>query len=168
MSDVWRHNDMKGYGDLKEIGVKLMKDRDVYVLIAGAEEPMASLEDKHWIEGGWTNDPHSLIAAADVFVLPNRETYFDLILLEVMSLGVPIVLSNTGGNKFFRQYSLMGMRYYTSMPEAIEQLLYFKRMQDKDREIAKNELKALYYREYSLEMFANRYIETLESIFEES
>ena len=168
ISYVGRHNEIKGYGDLKEIGEKLLKDRDVYFLIAGAEEPMAGLEDKHWIEVGWTNDPHSLIAAADVFVLPNRETYFDLILLEVMSLGVPIVLSNTGGNKFFRQYSLMGMRYYTSMPEAIEQLLYFKRMQDKDREIAKNELKALYYREYSLEMFANRYIETLESIFEES
>ena len=63
------------------------------------------LKTDHWIEVGWTNDPHSLIAASDVFVLPNHETYFDLILLEVLSLGVPVVMSRTGGNKFFEQFN---------------------------------------------------------------
>lgn len=167
ISYVGRHNEIKGYGDLKKIGEQLLKDREFYFLIAGTEEPMKGLKDEHWIEVGWTNDPHSLIAAADVFVLPNRETYFDLILLEVMSLGVPIVLSSTGGNKFFRKYDLTGMRFYTSINEAIEQIVHIKDMQDLDRQKVQNELKDLFAKEFSLEIFANRYIETLESIFDE-
>ena len=101
ISYAGRHNEIKGYADLKKLGEKLLADKNVYFLIAGKEEPMTGLKNDHWIEVGWTNDPHSLIAASDVFVLPNHETYFDLILLEVLSLGVPVVMSRTGGNKYF-------------------------------------------------------------------
>ena len=43
----------------------------------------------------WTNDPHSLINASDMFILPNKETYFDLIMLEVLSMGKIVLATNT-------------------------------------------------------------------------
>lgn len=99
---VGRHNSVKGYDRLKEQAKKILSMyKDVYFLIAGKEEPLVGLKHKHWKEVGWTNDPHSIIAASNVFILPNTETYFDLVLLEVLSLGVPVLASNTGGNKFF-------------------------------------------------------------------
>ena len=65
------------------MGEKLFNNQNTYFLIAGKEEPMKGLDNSHWIEVGWTNDPHSLIAASDVFVLPNHETYFDLVFLSM-------------------------------------------------------------------------------------
>ena len=40
-----------------------------------------------------------LVAHADVLLLPNTRTYFDLIALEAMALCIPILASCTGGNK---------------------------------------------------------------------
>ncbi len=72
--------------------------KNIYFIIAGKEFPIKGLEDPHWIEIGWTNDPGSLISASDVFVVPNRKAYFDLAILEALSLGSIIITSNTGGS----------------------------------------------------------------------
>ncbi len=129
ISYAGRHNEIKGYADLKRLGEKLLADKNVYFLIAGKEEPMTGLKNDHWIEVGWTNDPHSLIAASDVFVLPNHETYFDLILLEVLSLGVPVVMSRTGGNKYFEQFKQPGLKFYDTLEEAQDRILDIKKCQ---------------------------------------
>ena len=69
VSYVGRHNETKGYDQFKKIGEKILaENEDTYFLIAGNETPLTGLNHKRWIEVGWTNDPHSLIAASDVFV----------------------------------------------------------------------------------------------------
>lgn len=128
---VGRHNEIKGYDVLKRLGEKILSEyKNAYFLVAGKEEPMKGIKSNRWIEVGWTSDPYSLISASDVFLLPNKETYFDLILLEVLSLGKIVIASNTGGNKHFRNsesiflyddtmeaYGLMKMIYSTSIEE---------------------------------------------------
>lgn len=69
------------------------------------------LKDSRWKEVGWTNDSQSIIAASDVFVLPNRETYFDIIMLEVLSCGKIVIASRTGGNKYFEKIGAKGVFY---------------------------------------------------------
>lgn len=102
ISYVGRHNETKGFDLLKKFGeILLDKYKNLYFLIAGKEEPLQGLAHDRWIEVGWTNDPFSIINACDIFALPNKETYFDLILLEVMGLDKPVLLSSTGGNKYF-------------------------------------------------------------------
>ena len=166
ISYVGRHNEIKGYKDLKEIGVRLLNkhNKDIYFLIAGKEGPLYRLEDKRWIEVGWTNDPHSLIAASDVFVLPNKETYFDLILLEVISLGIPAIISSTGGNKYFRQYNLPGLRLYETIDEACGILSEFKTYKRNQLEKIGNENKELFEKNFNIEVFANNYISMISSI----
>ena len=160
-----RHNEIKGYGDLKQIGMDMLKDnKDVYFLIAGKEEPMQGLQNDHWIEVGWTNDPHSLIAASDVFLLPNRETYFDLILLEVLSLGVPVVLSNTGGNKYFKKFQTKGLLFYSTLDEARENLRYLKSLSREARTAAGKELSELFQKHFSVEPFTRKYLEIVAAI----
>ncbi|WEV74286.1 hypothetical protein OZX74_01635 [Bifidobacterium sp. ESL0798] len=80
MCYIGRHNSIKGYDALVQATVPLLKKNNNYwMLVAGKEGPLYRPNQQHWVEAGWTNDPYSIIAAADVFILPNRETYFDLI-----------------------------------------------------------------------------------------
>lgn len=165
ISYAGRHNEIKGYADLKKMGEKLLEDRSIYFLIAGKEGPMYGFEDEHWIEVGWTSDPHSLITASDVFILPNHETYFDLILLEVLSLGIPIVMSETGGNKYFKRFEGKGLLFYTNLSEAKNKILELKAEDVVIRKRNGNILKSLFEKKFTVEKFAENYIKQLKTIF---
>ena len=164
VSYVGRHNEIKGYGNLKKIGKELLEDKNVYFLIAGQETPMTGIDDKRWIEVGWTNDPHSIIAASDLFVLPNKETYFDLILLEVMSLGIPVVLSKTGGNKYFERFNSDSLMEYEEIGEAVNLIkLFMKKNFDEQKSIGEKN-KELFERYFTVEKFAKDYANLIASL----
>lgn len=94
-----RHNEVKGYDLLREVGRAILEDRDdVAVLVAGKLDGLAPPEHPRWKELGWFDRPAELLAACDLFILPNRSTYFDLALIEAMSIGAPVLASATGGN----------------------------------------------------------------------
>ena len=125
---------------------------------------MTGLKNDHWIEIGWTKDPHSLIAASDVFVLPNHETYFDLILLEVLSLGTPVVMSRTGGNKYFEQFKQPGLKFYDTLDEAKNKILEIKEMPSSDLNDAKNKILEMFKKEFTVEQFARNYVNIISEI----
>lgn len=128
ISYVGRHNSIKGYDDLKIIGEQILnKYPDVYFIIAGIEHPLKGLNHDRWIELGFTKDPHSLIAASDLFVLPNKQTFFDLILLEVLALGTMVLTTYTGGNKYFERFENINMEYFTTKGEAIDKISKLKK-----------------------------------------
>lgn len=166
VSFAGRHNEIKGYADLKEIGERLL-EQNVWFLIAGNEDPIKGLNHPHWIEVGWTKDPHSLIQAADVFILPNRETYFDLVMLEVLSLGQIVVASNTGGNRYFQKYGASGMLFYDNLQQAIEAVDVVRKWDTKTVTKAKDENKALFENNFTTFHFAKKYVKVLEEITHE-
>lgn len=119
ISYVGRHNEVKGYDQLKLLGERILsKNPQDYFLICGKQFPLTGIQNDRWHEIGWTTDAHSYIAAADVFVLPNKETYFDLIMLEVLSLGKIVVASRTGGNRYFERNKVPGVFLYDTLDEA--------------------------------------------------
>lgn len=153
---VGRHNEIKGYDILKEIGKTILsKYENVYILVAGKEEPMSGLKHNRWIEVGWTNDPHSIIAASDVFVLPNRETYFDLIMLEVLSLGKIVVASDTGGNKFFSDTD--SIMLYSDKNEAVQKIECLINCSTEKRKALERSSKELYSKMFTCEQFYHNY-----------
>ncbi len=166
ISYIGRHNEIKGYDKLKEIGEKLIEShKDVYFLIGGKEEPIQGLNDKHWIEIGWTNRPHDLINASDLFILPNKETYFDLILLEVLSIGKTVLATNTGGNKYFKKFKDSGIFYYNynetnNAVKIIEQLM----KEDLSKLDYKNQ--KIMEENFTVSIFVDKYIEKLKEILE--
>lgn len=162
---VGRHNEIKGYDLVKRAAEELLiQNPNVYFIIAGKEEPMRGLLHERWIEVGWTNDPHSIISAADVFLLPNRETYFDLIMLEALSLGQVVITSKTGGNKYFEQFHSSGIKLYNQEYEIcglIESIMKANR-DEQDRMCVEN--KKLFDKEFTVSTFARRYVELLKSL----
>ncbi len=164
ISYVGRHNEVKGYDRLKEIAKKVLKDnKDIYFIIAGKEGPLYKIENEKWIEVGWTNDPHSIIGASDLFILPNRETYFDLILLEVMSLGISILASYTGGNKYFKKYENSGIEFFENEADAITKIINLSKLSKNEIKDIGNRNKKIYEKNFNEEKFAKNYIELIET-----
>lgn len=164
---VGRHNLIKGYDVLQEVAPELLADESVWFLNTGKEGPIMGLGHPRWVEVGWTDDPHSVIAAADVFVLPNRETFFDLIMLEVLSLGQVVVASRTGGNKFFEQFGCEGIRLYDKPDELVEAVRVVQAAGEDQRAQWRAASKALYEREFTVDVFARRYDAVMREIYGE-
>lgn len=162
---VGRHNSLKGYDVLKEIGKKVLAEiPNAYFLIAGVEYPMSGLKHPRWIEAGWTNDPHSIIAASDIFVLPNKETYFDLIMLEVLSLGTIVVASSTGGNKYFEKNGFSGIFTFKTVDGACEKVVSLSHIGSVEKKKLQDENRKLFENNFSLEVFGKKYVELINSL----
>lgn len=94
---IGRHNSIKGYDRLVNLSSQLEKE-NIYVLVAGNYELERVPNTGKWIEKGYINDSENLINACDAIVVPNRNTYFDLVILEALSHGKIVITTNTGGN----------------------------------------------------------------------
>lgn len=164
-SFVGRHNEIKGYEELKTIAREIFKKHDnVYFLIAGKEGPCFALDNKNWIEVGWTNDPGSVISAADVFILPNQETYFDLIFVEVLSLGQLVIASNTGGNKYYKRYKTESIQLYTDSDDAVKKIEKMAALSEKSRKELRKKNRQIFEEDFNEISFAHKYIKVLEEI----
>lgn len=96
---VGRHNSVKGYDLFRDAGLHLLAARpDVRIVCAGAGQ-IPPPEHPRWHELGYIRDVPALLHASDFFILPNRRTYYDLVLLEALAAGVPALATDTGGNR---------------------------------------------------------------------
>lgn len=113
-----RHLKVKGYDLLVKAAKILLKQySDIYFLITGKADKVPPIVHERWIETGWTNEPQNFVNASDIVVVPNRETLFDLNVLMVLSLAKPLILSEAGGNKYFRKFSSKGIFYFDIQKE---------------------------------------------------
>lgn len=136
----------------------------VTVLCCGKEGVIPAPDSQDWIEAGWTDDAASYVQASDLFILPNRETYFDLALLETLSVGKLSLLSRTGGNKVFEGMEDRGIYLFDTEEEAVSKI---RKIMNEDTVVRKEKEAAqrvLFEREYTMETFYDRYMEILKKI----
>lgn len=163
ISFVGRHNEVKGYDTLKNIASLFSEKENVYFIIAGEESPLKRPNLPYWREVGWTNDPYSIINASDLFVLPNKETYFDLVLLETLSIGVKVLLSYTGGNKFFENMSA-DIFFFNNEKDAVDKINTIKSTATNNFDNNMSLNRTLFVNSFNSKIFANRYISAIKEI----
>lgn len=171
VSFVGRHNKVKGYDQLKIFAEKVLeKYKNVYFIIAGLETPLTRLEHPRWIELGVVDYVSDILEQADVFVLPNRETYFDLVALEVLRMGTPLLLSNTGGNKYFKTLpskEIQGLYFYEygNMESQLEEFeKIYKLTPDRRFTIIRHSNITLFKNYFTSSKFLDRYVNIMEEI----
>ena len=165
VSYVGRHNEVKGYDLLQKIATNLWsRGNDYTFLICGKESPLCGLKDQRWNEVGWTNDSQSIIAASDVFVLPNRETYFDIIMLEVLSCGKIVVASRTGGNKYFEKIGAEGVFLYDTVEEATEIIERVAAMDVHEKKRLEESNRELFFERFTTDKYVSEYLNFVNSI----
>lgn len=167
-----RHSSIKGYDVLKQVGDKLLdKYPNLYFLCAGRGE-LSPLSHPRWIEMGFIDNTSDLLPQCDLYILPNRETYFDLIVLEVLRAAVPIILSDNGGNRYFKSLpssERSGMTFFD--PKAtevlcriVEQQIQYKMSSAekyKEHGVANN---LLWQHYFTMPTYMRNYIEQIEQI----
>lgn len=168
ISYVGRHNRVKGFDLLKDISSRFFQMRNnSWVISAGKEWPITRLEHSNWKEIGWTTDAYSYINASDVFILPNRETYFDLVMIEVLSLGKIVLASNTGGNKYFAKCGLEGVFLYETVDEAVRKLCMIADMTPIERKRLGEKNREFYEKKLSVSSMYDNYIKVLQEVYNE-
>jgi len=165
ISYAGRHNQVKGYDLLQQIAVMLWNRKNNFqFIICGKENPILGLKDSRWKEVGWTNDSQSIIAASDVFVLPNRETYFDIIMLEVLSCGKIVIASRTGGNKYFEKIGAKGVFLYDTVEEATKLIEKIAAMSTEEKKKLEISNKKIFEECFTIDKYVDKYLKFLNSI----
>ena len=90
-----------------------------------------------------------------------------MVLLEVMSLGKVIVLSNTGGNKYFKKFNSNGLLYFDKedKEKAIEQI---EKVMNNRELIDKNDNRSIFENNFTIGKFSNNYKKMMEEIYKEN
>lgn len=157
---IGRHNVVKGYDSLKRLASNYLRSHDnTKFVIGGQEGPLRRIENDNWVELGWINT-HQLLSEVDVFVLPNKETYFDIVALEVLRQGVPIVMTRTGGNKWYEDTNVKGTYFfeydnYISFESAIEKIERIKK--ENKLEALNNEIREYFISKLSMKGYIEEY-----------
>lgn len=165
---IGRHNKIKGYDIMIEFGRQLLnKYEDIYFIIAGQQDgKIPSPINNRWIECGWTSEGLNIIKNCDLFILPNRETYFDLIFLEALSQNTTILCSDTGGNKFFKKYKSNKIFYFkdNNINDAINNFKYI--YSNKEKIELSQDNKKIFENYFTVNNFGKNYIKSLLEIDE--
>lgn len=161
---IGRHNSIKGYDVLSRVGVEYLSQHDdAWFLVGGRPGPLPTPAHNRWFEIGWTEVPGNIINCSDVFVLPNKQTYFDLMMVEVLSVGKIVVASNTGGNRYFENKS-PGIFLYKTEMELFQILQMLHNLGNGERMLLCQRNKQLYEREFRCDLFARNYLKLLNEI----
>lgn len=163
---IGRHNKIKGYDLLLKAAKKIEKvDKSIEFIVAGKEMPLKHDKSlKNWHELGWINNPLEISKACDLFVLPNRETYFDLALIEALATPADVLISNTGGNDYFKKYNTDSINFFksTNVEDLVRKILAIKHV-GVTSEI-KNKNLEIYNKDFKTETFAKAYINIMKEI----
>lgn len=102
---IGRKNEIKGYNIFCQAAVNLQHAKNFIFLSAGGGA-IKTPKIGNIIDFGWTDDPGSILNACDYLVAPNRDTYFDLGIIQALSLNKPVITTPTGGNRWFLDKNL--------------------------------------------------------------
>jgi glycosyltransferase involved in cell wall biosynthesis len=91
----------------------------VNFICAGAGE-LEHFCNEHITNLGWRTDVADLISAVDVVIVPNRVAYFDLIILEAMSLGKTVITTDLGGSTILKRNAVKLIAFGNFIDEAME------------------------------------------------
>lgn len=101
---IGRYHDHKGFDVFINLFKDFKNDPRFHFYSAGSGNIMPP-ESINYTNIGWTKNVAELISQMDLIICPNKFTYFDLLPLEVMSIGTPLLLSPIGGNIDLSKYS---------------------------------------------------------------
>lgn len=163
VSYVGRHNEVKGYPTFLGLWEKYKNNDKVYFLCCGKKGIYNEPKNPRWIEIGWTKNSQDYINASDVFILPNEQTYFDLVFLEVLSIGTPIIASYTGGNKFFKQYNGNGVFLYKNKENLIQKLDELLENRENLNDYRQNNI-TLFETNFNEKIFSEKYTKLMEEL----
>jgi glycosyltransferase involved in cell wall biosynthesis len=148
---IGRRNKIKGFDIILETFRRVRQIRkDVELYLIGKGEIKVIEDGVNDI--GHTQNPLSWISSCDIVINVNRQSYFDLVLMETLSVGTPIILFTNGGHKIFKEkYKSSGI-YPLDNQIDLEKFLLSKNLSKKNNEQVKENIR-IYNENFTPEIY---------------
>jgi glycosyltransferase involved in cell wall biosynthesis len=105
---IGRRNEVKGFDIVLNAFQEARKNRDdIELYILGPRDEIIDMDGIHDI--GFSDEVMSWIYSCDYVVNMNRQSYFDLIVMETLSVGTPLIIHTSGGHKLFKNMKSNGI-----------------------------------------------------------
>jgi glycosyltransferase involved in cell wall biosynthesis len=113
-----RRNAIKGFDIIMDAFQQAyQEDASLRLMLVGSGD---RVQHPGVIDIGRSEDPGLWIANCDYFLNANRQSYFDLSVMEALSLGTPLIVACTSGHQFYAEMSSPGI---IALPQAESGLL---------------------------------------------
>jgi glycosyltransferase involved in cell wall biosynthesis len=104
---IGRRNRIKGFDIIQESFDNAYKSRkDINLILIGNGD---KIEKEGVFDIGFSHSPHHWIYNCDYVINCNRQSYFDLSVIETLSIGTPLILSTNFGHKEFAEEKSKGI-----------------------------------------------------------
>lgn len=163
---IGRHNYIKGY-DLLVDAFPCIESNSAKIVCAGSQSNIKPPKSKNWLELGYINNANSLMKAADCVIIPNRNTYFDLIIVEALSVGSLVITSKTGGNVDLAKETDGLLLFESAKVDSLNSaILRFLELSNSEKDKMRSNNRKLYEAKCSIDCFAKTYYEIVNEIKE--
>jgi glycosyltransferase involved in cell wall biosynthesis len=161
-----RFSTTRGYDILVEAAKRIIANRsDIYFLVVG-ESGLSPIISPNWIQIPFTTHPGDYIYMADACVCPNRGSLFDLSMIEILSLGTPLISCYVGGYKWLKDKT-SGVFYceQENVESLICEIYQFAKLDCQSIEkLRKNNIK-LYSERLCIDLFQKNYCRVIDEIY---
>lgn len=159
-----RHHFDKGYDHFCDCAARAMTNgSNQLFFLTGGSGPIRSPELPNFKNLGYvTSQLANVMGAVDLVVSPSRVSYFEMSILEAMSLGKPIIASKIGGSRrlnspgVFLMEDVSGHLLLDQITQLTSDMSALRRVGEKNL--------VVYQREYDLASFARRHVELAEKL----
>lgn len=164
-----RHNKIKGYDLFKTAGCRLLNNYPNCTIICAGKGDIKPPKHERWIELGFVNNVNDYLSISDLHVIPNIETYFDIATLEALRAGKNVLLSKTGGNKYFinkHKDNISGIRFFNinnidSLYSSLEKAIIDKQTNIEKYKQEGNNNRSFFLNYFNMSKYINSYIEQI-------
>ncbi|UXZ04973.1 glycosyltransferase [Moraxella nasicaprae] len=162
---IGRRNEIKGFDIILDNFRKARKTRkDIHLFIIGNGE---KIEEEGITDIGFSDKPLDWYHSVDYLLNANRQSYFDLSIIEALSTGVPIIMSHNFGHYYYQNKSPLITTYDITQPDALyrilnENLTKRDRTIHANRELYEQELTDVHYHIRLQQFF--QYLNTFQSM----
>ncbi len=130
------------------------KRKDIRLVVCGGGD---AIHIPGVIDVGFSTRIHDWIASVDYVVNANRQSYFDISVMETLAIGTPIIMTATYGHEVFQEWASPGIHCLKTASVADLSTVFLETSSDKssDAEVRANN-RELYEREFSLRRYHQR------------
>ncbi|CEN43420.1 hypothetical protein CCAND95_240012 [Capnocytophaga canis] len=129
---IGRRMPIKGFDILMNTYREVYKKRnDLNLIVLGKRIVIGNnglvevekIEEEGIADVGFTKDPISWYNSVDYLINTNRQSYFDLSILEALSTGVPIIMTDNFGHNYFKDKSPLINTFDVNSPNVLSEIL---------------------------------------------
>lgn len=118
---IGRRNEIKGFDIVLNTYREVYQQRkDLNLIIIGKGE---KISEDGICDIGFSNNPIGWYNSVDYLINANRQSYFDLSIIEALSTGVPIIMSDNYGHKYYENKSPLIHTYDAQNCDGLKKIL---------------------------------------------